>query len=152
MKIRNIVAALFFTLSIYSFAGGALLGLVNYPTWKLLNPAEFPAFHQAVDKPIGIFFIPFYFLFIVVSVVLIWFHPPAMSRSWIVVSAVLNLFIWIVTVTMAIPIHKQLDHGYSAALIDRLVMVHVYLRVIPGVFATFVAVILLYQVLRAASR
>jgi len=34
VKTRDILAVLFFVLTIYSFAGGTLLGIVNYPTWN----------------------------------------------------------------------------------------------------------------------
>jgi len=60
MKARDVLAVLFFVLTIYSFAGGTLLGAVNYPTWRSLNPAEFPRLHQAVNRPITLFYVPFF--------------------------------------------------------------------------------------------
>jgi phosphate starvation-inducible membrane PsiE len=151
MKISDILAALFFVLTIYSFAGGTLLGIVNYPTWRSFNATEFPAIHQAVNRPITIFFVPFFSLCVLVNILLIWFHPPAMSTLWVGVAAALNLFIWIVTVTLAIPIHKQLDHAKSVELIDKLVIYHVYLRVIPGLILMLITGVMLYQVVRASS-
>jgi hypothetical protein len=74
-----------------------------------------------------------------------------MSTVWVAVAATLNLFIWIVTVTLAIPIHKQLDHAKSIELIDRLIFYHVYLRVIPGLVLVLISGILLYQVIRRSS-
>jgi len=126
MKARDVLAVLFFVLTIYSFAGGTLLGAVNYPTWRSLNPAEFPRLHQAVNRPITLFYVTFFFLCVVLTILLVWFHPPAMSTVWVAVAAILNLFIWIVTVTLAIPIHKQLDHNKSVELIDKLIFYHVF--------------------------
>src|SRR5215469_11581432 len=62
MKACDVLAVLFFVLIIFSFAGGTLLGAVNYPTWRSLNPAEFPRLHQAVNRPITLFYVPFFFL------------------------------------------------------------------------------------------
>ena len=62
----------------------------------------------------------------VLNILLVWFHPPAMSTVWVAVAAILNLFIWIVTVTLAIPSHKQLDHNKSVELIDKLIFYHVF--------------------------
>jgi len=68
----------------------------------------------------------------------------------IVIAAVLNLFIWIITAALAIPIHKQLDQAKSVERIDRLAAVHVYLRLIPGVIGMLVTAAMMYQALRAA--
>jgi phosphate starvation-inducible membrane PsiE len=74
-----------------------------------------------------------------------------MSTLWVGVTAALNLFIWIVTVTLAIPIHKQLDDAKSVELIDKLIIYHVYLRVIPGLILMLITGVMLYQVVRASS-
>ena len=63
----------------------------------------------------------------------------------VVIAAVLNLLIWIITAGLAIPIHKQLDQAKSAELIDRLVAVHVYLRLIPGLILMVVLAAMMYQ-------
>lgn len=151
MKGRDILAVLFFVLTVYSFAGGTLLGVVNYPTWRGMNPAEFPGIHQAVNRTITVYYVPFFSLCVLLNILLIWFHPPAMSTAWVVTAAALNLFIWIVTVTLAIPIHKQLDHSKSPVLIDKLIFYHVYLRVFPGLLLMLITGVLLYQVVRASS-
>jgi uncharacterized BrkB/YihY/UPF0761 family membrane protein len=148
---RNILAVLFFVLTIYSFAGGTLLGIVNYPTWRNFNAAEFPAIHQAVDRTINIFYVPFVLLSVLANILLIWIRPPAMSKLWVAVAAGLNVFIWVVSVTLAIPIQMQLDHAKSGELIDKLIMVHFYLRVVPGLLLMLVCAFLLYQLAKAAS-
>ena len=69
----------------------------------------------------------------------------------VVIAAVLNLFIWVITMTLAIPIQKQLDQVKSTELIDRLVGVIRYLRLIPGSLVMIVTALMMYQVLGAAS-
>ena len=69
----------------------------------------------------------------------------------VVIAAVLNLFIWVITATLAIPIQKQLDQAKSTELIGRLVGAIRYLRVIPGFLVMIVTALMMYQVLSAAS-
>lgn len=86
-------------------------------------------------------------LSVLVNIVLIWFHPPAISTKLIMIAAVPNVFIWIITASLAIPIHKQLDQAKSAELIDRLVAIHLYLRLVPGLILMVVSGAMMYQAL-----
>jgi len=148
---RNVLTVVYFVLAIYSFSGGLVNGVANFSSWKLISAEDFPVVHKHVTKRILAVYVPFFFLSIPVNILLIWFHPPAISTILVVIAAVLNLFIWVVTATLAIPIHKQLDQAKSTELIDRLVKVHLYLRVIPGSLAMIVTALMMYQVLGAAS-
>src|SRR5713101_5442927 len=120
MRIRELLTILYFFLTIYSFSGGAVHGIANYSAWKLIGAEDFPAVHKYVNRRIFLVYVPLFLLSVLVNIVLIWFHPPAVSTTLVVIAAVLNLFIWIITVTQAIPIHKQLDRAKSADLIDSL--------------------------------
>lgn len=151
MQIRELLTILFFFLTIYSFSGAAVHGIANYSAWKLIGPEDFPAVHKYVNRRIFIVYVPFFFLTVLVNIVLIWFHPPAVSTKLVVIAAVLNLFIWIITAARAIPIHKQLDQAKSGELIDRLVRVHLYLRVIPGLILMVVTGVMMHQALCSAS-
>jgi hypothetical protein len=150
MQIRELLTVLWFFLTIYSFGGGAVHGIANYSAWKFIGPEDFPAVHQYISRRIFLVYVPFFFLSVVVNIVLIWFHHPAVSTTLVVVAAVLNLFIWIVTATLAIPIHKQLDRARSAELVDRLVAIHLYLRLIPGVILMIVTAAMMHQMFRMA--
>lgn len=151
MHIRELLTILFFFLTIYSFSGAAVHGIANYSAWKLIGPEDFPAVHKYVNRRIFIVYVPFFFLTVLVNIVLIWFHPPAVSTKLVVIAAVLNFFIWIITAALAIPIHKQLDQAKSGELIDRLVRVHLYLRVIPGLILMVVTGVMMHQALCSAS-
>ncbi len=150
MRIRELLTILYFFLTIYSFSGGAVHGIANYSAWKLIGAEDFPAVHKYVNRRIFLVYVPLFLLSVLVNIVLIWFHPPAVSTTLVVIAAVLNLFIWIITVTQAIPIHKQLDRAKSADLIDSLVSVHLYLRLIPGVIVMIVKAAMMYQAFRTA--
>jgi hypothetical protein len=151
MRVRECLTVLFFFLTIYSFSAGAVQGVANYSAWKLIRADDFPAVHQYISRRILLVYVPFFFLSVSVNIVLIWFHPLAISTALVVIAAVLNLFIWIITATLAIPIHTQLDRAKSAKLIDRLVAIHVYLRLVPGVIVMIITVAMMYQTFQTST-
>ncbi len=151
MAAREILAVAFFFLVIYAFSGGVLLGVLGYPDWKLIGAEEFPGFHRSYFKRTSILYVPFVFLSVVVNIVLIWFHPPAISTPWIVITAALQVFISVVTSMMVIPIHMKLNEAKSTELIDRVVKYHLYLRMIPGVMTMIFTIVMLYQVVSGSS-
>jgi len=150
MQVRELLTVLYFLLRIYSFSDGAVHGIANYSAWKLVGAQEFPAVHKYVNRRIFLVYVPFFFLTVLVNIVLIWFHHPAVSTTLVVIAAVLNLLIWIITATLAIPIHKQLDRAKSAELIGSLVAVHLYLRLIPGMIVMIVTAAMMVQAFRVA--
>jgi len=151
MNMRNVLTIVYFVLTIYSFSGGLVHGVANYSSWKLISAEDFPVVHKYVSGRILAVYVPFFFLSVAANILLIWFHPPAISTMLVVIAAVLNLFIWVITMTLAIPIQKQLDQVKSTELIDRLVGVIRYLRIIPGSLVMIVTALMMYQVLGAAS-
>jgi|SRR5215471_6320447 len=152
MLIRQLLTILYFFLTIYSFSGGTVQGVANYSAWKLIGAEDFPTVHKFINARIFVFYVPFFFLSVLVNIALIWFHHPAISTTLIVIAAVLNLFIWVVTAVLAIPIHKQLDQAKSVELIDKLAAVHLYLRVIPGLILMIVSAVMMYQAFEVPMR
>lgn len=151
MLIRELLTILYFFLTIYSFSGGAVHGIANYSSWKLVTAEDLPSVHKYVNHRIFLVYVPVFLLTVLINIVLIWFHHPAVSTMLIVIAAFLNVFIWIITATLAIPIHKQLDRAKSTELIDRLVAIHLYLRVIPGLILMVVTAVMMHQAFRAMN-
>ena len=78
---------------------------------------------------------------------MIWLRHPATSLRLIILVALLNLAIFVITVTLAIPIQNQLDQYQSVALIERLVWYHLYLRTLPGLIVLLALAAMLYQLI-----
>ena len=152
MDIRNIVTVAYFVLAIYGFGGGVMSGVVYYPSWKLVSAEDLPAVHKYVVSHFTYYFLPFVFLLVLVNILLISFHHPAMSTPLIVITAALHLFILVVSLTLFLPIHNQLDKAKSVELIDRLIAYDRYLRDFPGCIIMAATIIMLYQVVRVSSR
>lgn len=145
MELKHLLTVAYFVLNIYVASVGTLQGILNYQAWKLIGAAEFPKVHQAIGQQTIRFFLPFFLLSLLLNFVMIWLHNPVLSKSLVVLVAVLNLAIFLVTVTLAIPIQNQLDQQQSIVLIERLVGYHLYLRTLPSLVVLLALVILLYQ-------
>lgn len=150
MTFRNVLTSLYFLTSVYAFGGGVMQGVMNYPAWKLIGPAEFPAFHQSIDGRIFLFFVPVFFLNVPISVLMIWFGHPAISRTLRVVAALLTLVIFVATLALAIPIQEKLSATKSAELIDDLILYDRYLRTIPGLVVMALNFAMLQQIMKPA--
>jgi hypothetical protein len=82
---------------------------------------------------------------------MIWFGHPAISQKLLLVMALINLFIFILTVTLAIPIHMQLAQMKSVELIDKLIFYDRHLRIIPGLVGIILNCIMLHQIIRKTT-
>lgn len=151
MGFRNTLTAFYFMASVYAFGGGVMQGVMNYPAWREVGSAEFPAFHQSVDSRIFLYFVPIFFLSVPASILMIWFGHPAISRRLIAAAAVLNLLILATTLGLAIPIQSQLAVEKSAELIDKLILYDRLLRTVPGMAVMVLNFVMLQQVLGMAS-
>src|SRR5260370_21224476 len=105
MQIRELLTILYFFLTIYSFSAGAVQGIANYSSWKLIGAEDFPSVHKHVNRRIFLVYVPFFFLTVLLNIVLIWFHHPAVSPTLVVIASILNVFIWIIPAALAIQIH-----------------------------------------------
>ena len=146
MNINNLVTLLFFALSLFCFGGGFVQGF-QYSSWKLIPTASFPAVHHEIELRIQRYYVPFLLLSVPLTVLLIWFHHPAMSRNLIIVGAVLQAYIVASTIIIAVPIQQQLGVALSARLVDKLIWYHRYMRLAPGILHLLVVLVLLCQVI-----
>src|SRR5713226_4110604 len=106
MDIRVILTVAYFVLAIYDFGGGVISGVLYYPSWRLVSAEDLPAVHKSVLSRIFVF-VPFVFLVVLVNILLIWFHNPAMSTPLSGIAAALHLLILIVSFPLFLPIHNQ---------------------------------------------
>jgi len=150
MQIRNIVTVAYFVLAIYMYGGGVMSTLVYYQSWKLIGAAEFPAVHSSVSRRILPCFGPVLVVLVLVNILLIWFHNPAISIWLIVLTATIHLLMVAVRFSVFVPIHRKLDKAKSIELIDRLLKYDVYLGSgIPASIKMIATIVMLYQVVSA---
>jgi hypothetical protein len=126
---------------------------VNYPTWALVGPQEFVAFHAAYTACTFLFLLPFAQLFVPVNVLMIWLRHPAISRSLVIFIAIISLLETFVTLRLAIPIHKQLAHVVDRSqvpgLLHELINVDVQYRFWPGLLSLVALALMVYQLTRS---
>jgi hypothetical protein len=128
---------------------------VNYPTWHLVGASEFVAFHDAYTARTFLFLIPVAQLFVLVSLPMIRLRHPAISRSLVLLVAIVGLVETFVTVRMAIPIYKQLDHVVDRSkvpdLLNELIAVDLHYRFWPGLLSLAALVVMVYQLTHSAE-
>jgi len=152
MEVRIILTVAYFVLAIYMYGGGVMSTLVYYASWKLVGEGEFAAVHSSVTKRNLPYFGPVLVLLVVVNILLIWFHHPAISTWLIILTAVIHLFMVSVRFAVFVPIHKQLDKAKSIELIDRLLKYDLYLGSgIPASIKMVATIVMLYQVASAGA-
>lgn len=61
MNMRNVLTVLYFVLTIYSFSGGLVHGVANYPSWKRISAEDVPAVHRYVNTRLFTVYVPFFF-------------------------------------------------------------------------------------------
>jgi hypothetical protein len=107
-------------LNAYSLGANCVERFVNYGSWQYLAHADFAAYHRAQQPSILTFVVAPLGISFLLQVLLLWRRPSevAIALVWIMLAAsVVGL---ISTALIQIPIHRKLDHGYSAVLIARL--------------------------------
>ena len=126
------LACIYLYLSIYSIGGAVVEGVVYYPAWKTVGPAEFPTYHRSLsDHLLPAFVFPF-FLSVVANELLACWPPKGFPRPVVHLALALNVLIVVVTVAIAVPIQFRLAEGQSIPEIDRLILVDRALRLPPG--------------------
>src|SRR4051812_45258847 len=138
-----------FALVFYGTGAAFVESFVNYPTWALIGANEFRAYHRAFGPLIvGYMVIPL-LVGTILTNLLLWFRPASIPR-WIVwLAIVLQLVVWISTITIQLPIQGQLSaDGLSLPLIDRLRVTNFWFRRVPYIANAFLFLWMMSVVLR----
>jgi len=152
---RRVLTTIYLVLSIGVTWAAMSQDRVNYPSWALVGPKEFGAFHHSVLVGTQTYIIPFALLSFPLGVAMIWLRHPAVSRALIVFALAVGILGAITTTQLAIPIQKEMLHGDPAAisaLVQKLIAVDLYWRIIPGLLALVAYGIMLFQLTASNDR
>lgn len=121
-----------FAFVFYGMGASFIESFVNYPTWKLIGPNEFLTYHHAISPLIIGYLVAPMVLGTLLTGLLLWFRPRPIP-AWALWAALgLQVFVWISTVTIQIPIQIELiSTGLSIPAIDTLLVTNFWLRRIP---------------------
>ncbi len=111
------------------FSTLALFGLiwfvqvVHYPLFLEVSPAQFPAYEAAHATRTTYVVAPLMLVELATSLALLLprLRPPGIEAPGAWAGALLVVLIWLSTALLQVPLHNQLQAGYSAQLIRRLV-------------------------------
>jgi hypothetical protein len=113
-----------FALMFYILGATFMEGFVNYRTWTLIGPTEFPAYHRSVGRRV----VPFVALPVVLSLLTnaaLLRYCPAWIPAWCLwCTLILTFFAIVISVAFQIPIQLALDRtGLSQPRISRLIAI-----------------------------
>lgn len=95
---------------------------VNYPTWHLIAPGSFPAYHWAITIRAGVFLLAPRVVEVMIGLIVLRFRPKAVDRWVILLGIVLVVGGLLSTALISRPIHAQLDiQGNTPELLSRLI-------------------------------
>ncbi len=149
-RTASIVFSIYILLAFYVLGGGIVNSLVGYRTWREVGTNEFPQFHQVDSKLIIPLFVIFFFLTFIPQVLLFWFRPLIIAKWMVWIALVFNLIALISTITIQIPIQKELDSKFSSVLIERLISTDMIYRRIPMLLMAIVNFTMLYKVVKGS--
>ena len=131
-RLSNWLFLITFALAFYGMGASFVESFVNYPTWPLVGPNEFRAFHQTLGpRIVRVLVIPLMVL-TVLTALLLWRRPAPIPRWAVLLSLAIQVMVWIATFSIHIPIQMELSaNGQSLPLIDRLIVTNWWLRRIP---------------------
>ncbi|MEO5720852.1 MAG: hypothetical protein ABIR71_05195 [Chthoniobacterales bacterium] len=138
-----------FALVFYGTGAAFVESFVNYPTWPLIGPNEFRAYHRALSPLIiGYMVIPLA-VATILTIFLVWFRPVAISRWMVWLALGLQLIVWVSTFTIQLPIQGQLSaDGLSLLLIERLRVTNFWFRRVPYLGNAFLFLWMMSMLLR----
>ena len=138
-----------FALVFYGMGAASVESFVNYPTWPLIGANQFRAYHRALGPLIiGYMVIPM-LVTTILTILLLWFRPASVPRVLVWLAVVLQLVVWVSTVTVQLPIQGQLSaDGLSLPLIDRLRVTSFWFRRVPHIANAFLFLWMMSALLR----
>lgn len=94
-----------------------IVQLIHYPSFMLVDPSQFAAFHDKHSQALGLLAGPAMILELILSFLLFWREAGLLTALLVG----LTLALWISTFFLSVPLHNRLASGYSKVLIVRLV-------------------------------
>lgn len=121
-----------FALVCYGTGAAIIESFVNYPSWRLIGPDEFVAYHQFISPRVLALLVAPLLLGTAFTTLMLWSRPAAIPAWAVRVALAAQAVTWVSTVTIQVPIQIQLSRtGASGELIDRLIATNFWLRRIP---------------------
>jgi hypothetical protein len=140
---------LFVLLGFYTLGSGFLESMLNYPSWYMIGPTEaWPEYRKLlIGRIIPLLAAPALILQTISNILIIMYRPVNVPR-WTTWATFLLLSVFVLSsFFIQIPMQMELDKGYSASLVERLITTDMYLRTLPGTLRVIIIIYMLGCVL-----
>jgi hypothetical protein len=129
---RRWIFVIAFALVLYGNGAAVVETFVNYPSWHLVGTHEFTAYHRFIGPRVIACLVAPAITGTVFTLLLLRFRPPGLPAWSVWLAVFLQVVVWVSTATIQIPMQLQLGAGgYSAAVVDRLIVTSWWLRRVP---------------------
>lgn len=98
-----------------------LIQCVHYPLFSRIPPEAFPAYESAHQRKISFVVVPVMLLELASAIFLLVITDIPVSRTLLLVNAILLTVIWISTFAFQVPLHRKLSQAYDERSIRQLV-------------------------------
>jgi hypothetical protein len=116
-----LLTVLYYFLIFYLIGALMIENEVNYRAWLLVGANEFPEFHASFDRLLTPFLkVPLTFG-LLLSWVMVFINQPKKTRILFLSNAILLTAFVVVSLTVQVPIHSQLNEIHDIHLINRLI-------------------------------
>jgi len=118
------ITTLYLVLAFYCFGALVVENDVNYPTWHFISDKDFPVYHQKLESYLKVFFKTPLTLYLIISVLFLWWRPRTVKRLAVIIALLLYVYILVLSLSSEVPIHDTLNHQKSHQLISTLIFIH----------------------------
>ena len=116
----------------YGNGAACVESFVNYPSWRLIGASEFLAYHAFIGPRVIAFLVAPAVLGTACTALLLRSRPAAIPVWPVWVTLGLQIVVWLSTAAIQWPIQQDLHaHGFSAPLVERLIVTNFWLRRVP---------------------
>jgi hypothetical protein len=139
--------ALYLGLSFYAFGALTIENDVNYPTWRHIRSADFPAYHRALQQRLGPAMFAPMTLQLLVGLAVLAACPSRERARAITLSLAPFAYVSAESLLVQVPLHRQLESHASPATLDQLVRTHRRYRLPVQVVAAAATMRLLHSLI-----
>ncbi len=142
-----------FALIFYVTGAAFVESFVNYPSWRLIGPHEFVAYHHFITPRIVGYMVVPSLLTSVFTVLMLWWRPVEVPRWSVWLAIGLQTTIWVSSGVIQIPMQVEFSStGFSEPRLSSLIFSNFWLRRIPGVLCAMLFVWMMRRVVSTSLR
>lgn len=142
--LKGVLSVFYFFILFYLIGALMIENEVNYRTWLLVGANEFPEFHAAFDRLLTPFLKVPLTVGLLLSWIMVFISKPQKTRILFLFNAIFLTAFVVISLTVHVPIHAQLNEIHNIHLTNRLIETNTAYRLPLLIIITGINLWLLY--------